>query len=93
MQSLQTKPNIISLTPKNSYKLILTSAYSSLGMDLSPKFILYRPKFFKILESQGKDTKLKVLAVLTSQCVPRYKLWRKDKKRKVTIKNDILRRG
>ena len=52
MQSLQTKPNIISLTPKNSYKLILTSAYSSLGMDLSPKFILYRPKFFKILESQ-----------------------------------------
>ena len=31
MQSLQTKPNIISLTPKNSYKLILTSAYSSLG--------------------------------------------------------------
>ena len=64
MQSLQTKPNIISLTPKNSYKLILTSAYSSLGMDLSPKFILYQPKFFEILESQWKDTKLKVLAVL-----------------------------
>ena len=45
----------------------------------------------RIVVSRGYSTK--ACMYLSSQCVPRYKLWRKDKKRKVTIKNNILRRG
>ena len=79
------------VTPQREYAPLFPSAHKCVYVFtfIFILFILFVRG--RIVVSRGYRTK--ACMYLSSQCVPRYKLWRKDKKRKATIKINILRRG